>query len=43
MSCSICSFISEEFNGLDEGQVFRLDTGQIFQQTVYTEPPWSFK
>lgn len=35
MSYSISSFISGEFNGFNEGQLFRLDTGETFQQAVY--------
>ena len=35
MSYNLNSCISDEFNGFDEGQVFRLDSGHIFQQSVY--------
>jgi len=35
MSNEIRSCIEGEFNGFDEGNVYRLDSGQVFQQTAY--------
>ncbi len=35
MSYNLHSCISDEFNGFDEGQVFRLDSGHVFQQSVH--------